>query len=151
MVYKWAYDNRYSISADVVGKHFEKLEKEYGSLDRNNVLDSARAEDSPIHELFEWDDTVAAEQYRLHQASALICSLTVEINTENKPIKCRAYLNVSTKKEGRFVNIDTAFQTEDTREIVFQRALNELKAFQQKYRNLSEFSNIFAELDKLAE
>ena len=46
MVYKWKHYG-YSIPAEVVGKHFEKLEKKEGGLTSQNVLESARSEKSP--------------------------------------------------------------------------------------------------------
>lgn len=152
MVYKWSKVS-YSVSADIVGKHFEKLEKKYGEVNRVNVLDSARPEKSPIHSLFEWDDTKAAENYRLTQASMLICNLDIEVQTEDesKPITCRAFVNTSESVTGSFVNIQSAFQNEDTKEIVLQRALQELKAFEKKYENLTELSEIFAEIDQLVD
>ena len=36
------------------------------------VLDAARAEDSPLHGLFVWDDTEAAEKYRIIQARGFL-------------------------------------------------------------------------------
>ncbi len=43
-----------------------------GLLRPEDVVEYARPEDSPIHDRFEWDDSVAAEAHRLAQASALI-------------------------------------------------------------------------------
>lgn len=151
MVYKWSTYG-YSVSADIVGKHFEKLEKKYGEVNKVNVLESARPEKSPIHSLFEWDDTKAAENYRLEQARLLICNLDVEVeHDEEKPIVCRAFVNVSETKKGSFINIQSAFQNEDTKELVLKRALQELQAFENKYKNLTELSGIFTEIDSLVE
>lgn len=150
MVYK--YKNiKYSVPAEVVGKHFEKLEETEGCLTSKNVLESARPEDSPIHNIFEWDDSVAAEQYRLVQATKLICNLTVEVETEDKPIECRAFMDVSEAKAGSFVNVQSAFQVEETRDIVLRRALNELIAFKTKYKNLMELKEVIEVIDTLTE
>lgn len=146
MVYKWK-NYKYSVPAEVVGKHFQKLEKKEGALTSQNVLESARSEKSPIHSLFEWDDTKAAEQYRLKQAAQLICNLTVEIETDDKPIECRAYMDVSEAKVGSFINVQSAFQSEESREVVLRRALNELSAFKAKYKNLLELQDVFDVID----
>lgn len=146
MVYKWK-NYKYSVPAEVVGKHFQKLEKKEGALTSQNVLESARSEKSPIHSLFEWDDTKAAEQYRLKQAAQLICNLTVEIETDDKPIECRAYMDVSEAKVGSFINVQSAFQSEESREVVLRRALNELSAFKTKYKNLLELQDVFDVID----
>lgn len=142
MVYKWK-NYKYSVPAEVVGKHFKKLEQKEGALTSQNVLESARSEKSPIHSLFEWDDTKAAEQYRLKQAAQIICNLTVEIETDDKPIECRAYMDVSEAKVGSFINVQSAFQSEESREVVLRRALNELSAFKTKYKNLLELQDVF--------
>lgn len=149
MVYKW---NKYAypISADIVGKHFEKLEKKHGQLNREIVLESARPEKSPIHDLFEWNDSVAAENYRLHQATLLICNLDVVTEKEDeKPIICRAYVNVTDERKGSFLNTTMAFQNEDTKNIVLNRAYRELKAFEEKYRNLKEFADLISVIDQM--
>lgn len=146
MVYKWK-NYKYSVPAEVVGKHFQKLEKKEGALTSQNVLESARSEKSPIHSLFEWDDTKAAEQYRLKQAAQLICNLTVEIETDDKPIECRAYMDISEAKVGSFINVQSAFQSEESRDVVLRRALNELSAFKAKYKNLLELQDVFDVID----
>lgn len=146
MVYKWK-NYKYSVPAEIVGKHFQKLEKKEGALTSQNVLESARSEKSPIHSLFEWDDTKAAEQYRLKQAAQLICNLTVEIETDDKPIECRAYMDVSEAKVGSFINVQSAFQSEESRDVVLRRALNELSAFKTKYKNLLELQDVFDVID----
>lgn len=150
MVYKWS-NVQYSVPAEVVGKHFEQIEKDYGQLNRENVLESARAADSPIHGLFEWDDSVAAEKYRLHQASVLICNLDVEVVTDDKPITCRAYVDVSESKQGAFVNVETAFKAEESRNMVIMKALQELVAFEKKYKNLNELAELMEVADKTIE
>lgn len=39
------------------------------------LLDRARPSRSPLHHLFEWNDSVAAERYRLQQARQIIASV----------------------------------------------------------------------------
>lgn len=149
MVYKY---NKfaYKVPAQVVGEHFEKIEKKFGEVNRENVLESARPKKSPIHELFEWDDSVAAEQYRLTQAGLLITNLDVEIEEADKePTVVRAFMNISESTKGTFINVNSAFQNGDTREIVLKRALQELQAFKKKYFELSELADVFATISTL--
>ena len=143
----------YKVPASTVGAEFEKIEKQYGSVTSELVLQSATPEDSPLHEIFEWDDSKAAHSYRLQQATVLICNLSCEVETENelKPIVARAYIDVSGNTKGSFVNVKAAFQNQDSRELVLQRALNELKAFQEKYKNLLELADLFSVIDELVE
>lgn len=43
-----------------------------GDLRPADIVADARSTDSPLHELFEWDDTLAAELYRLSQATRIL-------------------------------------------------------------------------------
>ena len=61
---------------------FEKLEKK-GQLTPDAVVAEAASPDSPLHDKFEWDDSVAAHNHRLYQARKLIGSIQIErvVNT----------------------------------------------------------------------
>lgn len=149
MVYKWNA-HKYAVNPNDVGKLFEKIEKKNGKLTRELVLEDARDESSIIHDCFEWNDTVAAENYRLTQATCLITNLDVVVETEEKkPVICRAFVNTSEGHKGAFVNINTAFQSQETKDLVMQRAIKELQAFERKYHDLKVFSNLFEEIESL--
>lgn len=151
MVYSWK-DYSYSVSADVIGKEFEKIESEYGKVTSDIVVQKAEDESSPMHELFEWDNEVAGHKYRLQQATKLIINLSVEEDKEQIPVPVRAYYNVSnSEKKGKFVNVKTAFANPDSRDIILKRALRELEAFKEKYQNLSELADVFTKIDELLE
>ena len=153
MVYSWK-NYGYSVSADVAGKEIEKIEKKYGSVTSELVLQSATPESSPLHDVFEWDDSVAGHKYRLQQATVLICNLSREVDPneeEKRPIQVRAFVDVSENTRGQFVNVTSAFKNVDTREIVLKRALSELKAFEEKYKNLLELASLFEVIDHLIE
>jgi len=63
----------------------EFLEEKFphGSLTAKEVLDLARPKSSPIHSHFDWNDSEAAESWRLHQARMLIACVVVEIDGES--------------------------------------------------------------------
>lgn len=48
---------------------------EHGKLTPALVVQTARDPDHPLHSRFEWDDSVAAEKYRLTQGGELIRSI----------------------------------------------------------------------------
>lgn len=51
-----------------------------GEFSAKEILEVARSNRSPIHKYFNWDDTDAAEKYRLIQAQKMIQCLVVEID-----------------------------------------------------------------------
>lgn len=157
MVYKYDWKVKtYPISADVAGKHFEELQKKEGVITCQNLLDSARPEDSAIHACYEWDDGIAAEKYRLVQSGKLIQNLVrVAVADDEKETKTyRAFVNIAKAdsfETGNFVDTEKALSNEDTRKIVLKKALDELTAFQNKYETFVELADVFSAIDTVKE
>ena len=156
-----AYTNKYSyrkgfnfkVSAQVVGDTLEEIAKT-GEITSAKFLDASRPEDAPTHNLFEWDDSTAAERYRLQQATIAINSIEVQIVDEvNATVTPQAaFVNVISKaprKAGAFVPIEIAMSDEAMRSTILLNALNELKSFRRKYSQLSELADIFFEIKKI--
>lgn len=60
-------------AAQVLGR----LEESEGHVTAQSVIKAAEPKSSPIHKAFEWDDSIAAEQYRIEQARSLIKSIEI--------------------------------------------------------------------------
>jgi hypothetical protein len=69
----------------------QQLERD-GRLTPEDVLNAAEDPSSPLHGWFDWNDDTAAHKYRLEQARMLIRTITVEITTENRVLKCVRYV-----------------------------------------------------------
>jgi hypothetical protein len=129
------------------------MEKECGVCDAKTVVDRSRPKTSALHECFEWKDGVAAEEWRKQQARVLIGQI-VRVNIESQEPEVRAFVCVSYKTEeekqqNKYVSIDTALNDEEYRSQLFEKALEEIKYFQSKYRNLKEFEKVFHDIDEL--
>ena len=158
MVYKyeWRYQT-FPVSADEAGKEFEKIEKESGKLTAQNLLDSARPNNSVMHPCFEWNDAEAAEKYRLFEAKNIISNL-VRVTVSESPkeqSERRAYVNINPQRgfgsKGVFISIERAMSDKETRKIVLKRALEELIFCKRKYKDFSELSKVFSAIDEVSE
>ena len=72
----------------------QRVYDEHGQLTPRLVVDLARDPNHELHNRFEWDDSVAAEKYRLDQARDLIRKVRVvykEGDEQNPPQTIRAY------------------------------------------------------------
>lgn len=69
-----------------------KLERERGHLAPEDVVEEARKRDSPIHDLFEWNNTEAARKYRLVQAAQLIRSVRFNLTVGEIPLTVPRYV-----------------------------------------------------------
>jgi hypothetical protein len=68
------------LAPETVHRELEKLRRKGGgSISAASVVEAARPQKHPLHSAFEWDDSAAAERYRLDQARGLITSIRVEI------------------------------------------------------------------------
>ena len=149
MVYEKKYSWRAgkSVSAQVAGEVMEKIEKRDGTLTKEAFLEESRPIDSPTHNLFEWDDAVASEKYRLYQSRIAIQDIVVTVVRKDEPKKVHAFVNVVAGKHNnaQYTSVDVAMEDETKRNAVLQNALDELKAFEEKYKEYKELEGVFRE------
>lgn len=170
---KYSYREGYSykVSAQVVGETFEKIIDSGVQLTAQSFLDESRPEESPTHALFEWDDSIAAEKYRLHQSKCVILQVecteevienpdsevTVSVVEESKrqeeAKKFRyAVVNVNPKKPGQignFVPIQKALADQEMRSQVLKNAISALRSIERRYNTLEELSEVCALIREL--
>jgi len=150
MVYQWRFNM--GVPAEKAGKELEKIERKHGSVTPQLVLEASRSEKATLHKCFEWDDTKAAEKYRLSQAGMIIQNLLVIVEESPSREPVRAFVNTVTKapaQKGSFVHVTSALQDEELKRSVLANALAELKEFQKKYQDLTELADVLKAIEKL--
>lgn len=146
MVYEWRTYNR-PVSAQDAGEYIEELDKQYGEVTPQILLDDARPETALLHPLYEWNDGIAAEKYRLSQSRKILSDLVAvqveQIKNDRLKEPVRAFVSVNKEKEkASFRPITVAMSNEQTRERVVENALSELNACKRKYDGLIDFCEI---------
>ena len=63
-----------------------------GRIDPHAIVEAARSPESPLHRYFEWDDTSAAEKYRISQARELLRSVRLKTTIEDRTLRVPAYI-----------------------------------------------------------
>lgn len=123
---------------------------------KEQIVDKARDVNSELHDLFEWNDTVAAEKYRGEQAKRLLSVLKVtfidDTGDQEEPTKVMEPVRMFYGKpsgEERFVSIVKIMGNQDMYEQLLERAKAELKSFKKKYNILKELQPIFEMIDDL--
>lgn len=153
MTYKWKTPVYSKVSAQAAGEHIEELEKQLGEVTPKILLDDSRPEGAVLHSLYEWDDTEAAEKWRLQQSKNIIGNLVIvsveDLGEINEPV--RAFVSVNNRNEkASYVSTVTALSNEETRQRVLKNAEAELHMFTQKYKELLDVASLLeAELQKL--
>lgn len=146
-LYSWADGWQPNMDANIVGGVVEEIEEEYGSVTKEILLEKSRPEDSATHSLFEWDDSKAAEKYRLDQSKHIINNLRITYEAgNNETVSVKAFVNVSELSDkARYRNVEVALMEEDTKEVYLKRIRNELEAFIQRNKHIEELADILIE------
>ena len=149
-VYKWKAHANFGIPAQVAGEELERIRTERkGRLIPAVVVDEARPEEAPLHPAFEWDDAVAAEQYREGQARNLIRHVTVTVQgSGTEPRTVRAFVNVVEGESQSYTSTVHAMSDRRLREQVVARALAEAEQWRARYQELAELADVFEAIER---
>lgn len=152
--------------AQIYGDSLWKLKYQEGKLTPEMVVNNARAEKSPLHDFFEWEDTIAAEKYRKWQARHLIGSITTKVQFEDGSNgEVKAFHNVTVKFEevkkeepiDGYVTIQDVQNNEEYYNIVLEKAIGELRSWENKYKQYKKLklfhslTPVFKEIKKVGE
>lgn len=135
------------IDPDQALEEIRKAENLYGKITAETVLKVAEDDDSPIHELFEWDDSKAAHNYRLAQARTIINNLEViVISSSEKEIRIPVFEITKDESEpGRqYKHIDVL--TSDDRDYIVQTTIKHIRQLQTKLSAYKDFDSAIKHL-----
>jgi len=153
--------------AQKYGECLDRLQEKHGTLQPPLVVKEASKKSSPLHDYFEWDDTVAAAAHREYQARKLINHIEVRfIRDDNKKGTIRRYHNVIVSREDSitrgkgsvtrgkggitrgYVNLDSIVSNQDYQDQIVERALEELKAWKGRYEQYKKLTPIIRAIEK---
>ena len=138
-IFSWSTTTVKNADAQLVGEELEIIERN-NSVSPKHIVDYARNNvDSELHKCFDWDDSSAAEKYRLYQANLIICSISLEIKEEPKKTQ-RVYVNIKDKDtdERVFKNINEVLKNDEEYQQLVSKASADLERCRDKYSNLLE-------------
>lgn len=134
-------------SAQEIGEALEDLRTEDGDLYPKDVVEAARDPQSPLHGEFEWDDTKAAQKYRLHQARYMIRAINVTYIEKEVEIETYSYVSLDGPKDAPYTDIRKVMTVEDKRERFIDQALRELRSWRSRYAHFKELSDVYEAID----
>lgn len=126
----------------------QKVADEIGNdkITPQEMIEKARNEQSELHKCFEWNDTVAAEKYRLQQARNVLSMLVFKPKTEEEqPVRI---FSLTTEKSTYQPTKQFLVQADEYQDLL-KRALAELETFKRKYRTINELEGLFEAIDAI--
>lgn len=116
------------------------------------IVDKARDPNTELHKCFEWNDSIAAEKYRIRQASAVVHSIKIAyIDTKTNTTKVTPIrmFSMPEKRNGSYAPTEVILKQVDQYQMLLNKALDELRAFKTRYKSLSELQEVFDAIDAL--
>jgi hypothetical protein len=116
-----------------------------GVIQPKHVVEAARDESSPLHNVFEWDDTIASEKFRMMQARVLMNQVKVELIGRKVPAYINATINVQNVPQKGYVNSQRLISDEQVHAQALASAARELEHWRRKYNHLLELKPLVNE------
>lgn len=143
--------------AAVIGAELEKLGQSVTPL---AVVVAATPTKSPLHDQFEWDDSVAAQSYRVFQARQLINHLqVVVVQASGESAAMKAYFSQVVEsededanliKERKYLSVELVASSPVSAGNAIQQAKAELLSWKSRYERYREFfAAVFEAADNL--
>ena len=123
--------------------------KHHGLLRPVDVVEYASNPKTTLHGCFTWDDTEAAQQYRLWQARQIIRVRVQVIPQHTEPVKVWVSMKDDRYREGGGYRGLMPVMSDQTRKTqLVAEALEDLKVWRRKYETLKELASLFEVVDE---
>lgn len=162
--FAWKDGSRVPADARTVGAELQEIARRVGrqvgdgvpddvALTADDVVQAATDPASPLHGLFEWDDSVAADHFRRQQARTILYSIRIESAERGGPRSVVAYVSVKVDGGATPVYVPTSLATHNdaVRRQVLADARRSLRGWVQRYQHLSELASVFDAVNNAVE
>jgi hypothetical protein len=137
---------------EIVKAHLANLAEAHGGkLTPEIVVDDARNEDSPLHDLFDWNAERAAMQYWLDRARQIIRSVRVVFRNERTIVRAPFYVRDPTvpNDEQGYISLAEVRGKDDVARDVLLDEFNRAAAALRRAREVAAALDMTAEIDHL--
>lgn len=137
ITYEWRSPVYSNFDANKVGSELQRIEKKHGGVRPDAVIEVARKKGSPLHKMFEWDDSVAAHKYRQSQASAIIRNCRAVVVGPSGPQQIRGFVLVPGEEKTGYVTASTIVE-EDRVQRLMEAAIKGLESWMNRYEEFQD-------------
>lgn len=143
------------MSTEAKVQELEFVRTQHGGVLRpEDVVEFARNERTALHAEFQWDDSEAAQQYRLWQARQVIRLTITVVDSPAGKQTLPMYVSLVPDRQkpgGGYRPLVEVMTAEDMRDQLLRQALGELKTVRKKYQQLQELRPIFRAIERVEE
>lgn len=135
-------------------KEIIEIDKSVG-LTAENLLNRAKDKKSLLHDFFDWDNSSAAEKWRLHEARHVVNEIKIIVdqkslyNYENVKVTILSPETGELIQERQYKSHVDIMNSEDFRKQMITTALNHITYWEDKYKHYKELQPIFNSIHKV--
>jgi hypothetical protein len=123
---------------NAVAKEVLRIQERDGVCTPAAFVEEAQDETSPLHDLFEWDDTVEAQKWREHKARTIIGRVRIVVNGTRTPAHVAVTITQGERTRSGYVPVEVAMSRDDLREQVFAQAIAGLAGWRRRLAAFQE-------------
>lgn len=131
----------------VVKAELDRIHERTGTLTPQAVLDEARKKSSPLHAHFTWDNSAAAQKFRLLEAAMLIRTVRVRVSYEEETHRAPAFL-LPVRGESNYRKTEDVMSNTELSSAMLDLARAELAAFKKRFGTLQALQSLLSAIDK---
>lgn len=153
--YAYAGGSRVGIPLETAVRELERIYARDQVITPEAVVGDAQPKESPLHDHFEWNNKVAAHEYRLDQARALVRAVLF-VPESSPPVRAFVSIGCSTTGEGGEETKYNAYRTvrdvmadPAQRAATLRRARMEAQAYYDRYQAFEELSKVIQAIKSL--
>ena len=140
-VYSWKIPSfAKNIDPTLAVQELQRIEKNAGILTAQTILDASRKPTALFHKLFDWDDSTAAEKYRLTQARTILNNIEVRTTSNGEPREIDVFECISVNERKVYKSLDS--MTTDDMIFIKKRTAQEIKILRDKLLNYKELLHV---------
>ena len=140
----WKIDGIFKADPQKVADEIDALG---GEVTPEQLVEAARDKKSELHKCFDWDNKVAAEKWRKHQARQIMCFLVIRNEDEDGNQEAPVIRYMYKTDTGGYKPSKMIFKRDDEYQKLLQRVDGELHAIKQKYSYIQERDFIWELID----
>jgi hypothetical protein len=151
--YTWG-QRSYPVPAQVVGETIQAIIDREGACPPGRLVQEASKRGSPLHQIFTWDSRDAADQWRRHEARAIISSVRVRVafTDDDEEREAPAFISVGHRKEtaamgGGYRPVSVVMKHPDFRREAIDDAIAQLVAIRRRHGSIASLAAIWDQID----
>jgi hypothetical protein len=130
-------------------QELKRIAEKHGNLLKPEiVVQCARQKTSPLHKYFEWNNSEAAEKYRIWQARQLLAVTVEYIQSSREPVQVFVSLKPD-RKTGGYRVLSEVLTDAEMRQQMLADAKADMDVFIHKYKRLTELASVFSVMKKV--